>query len=145
MFARRVSILLSTLALGLMVLAAALIQLRDTSDQTPQAESVKADTAVATSATRANQTRRCNALDRQMDRCSDALDRLYEPPVPAHYPKKLRRLIAIKKRYELEQEATRACHCTPDAPVAGEALDACMRRPNCDDFARCVAESLEEF
>ena len=142
MFARRVSILLSTLALGLMVLAGALIHLGGDSDQPPKAVSVMATRAVVS---QTDQNRRCNALDRQMDHCSDALDRLYEPPVPSHYPPKLRRLIAIKKRYLLEQEATRACHCKPDAPVAGEALDACMRRPNCDDFARCVAESLDEF
>jgi len=141
MFARRVSILLSILALGLMVLALSLVQLGDDSDRPPEAVSVMATTAVQTNPDLA---RRCNALDRQMDRCSDALDRLYQPPVPAHYPEKLRRLIAIKKRYQLEQDATRACHCTPDAPVAGEALDACIRRPNCDDFARCVAESLDD-
>ncbi len=142
MFARRVSILLSTMALGLMVLAGALIHLGADSDQAPQAVSIMATTAVGNQTA---QSRRCNALDRQMDHCSDALDRLYEPPVPSHYPQKLRRLIAIKKRYQLEQDATRACHCTPDAPVAGEALDACMRRPNCDDFARCVAESLDDL
>lgn len=142
MFARRVSILLSTLALGLMILAYALVYLGSDTDQPPEAVSVVATTAIGSNPEVA---RRCNALDRQMDRCSDALDRLYRPPVPAHYPEKLRRLIVIKKRYQLEQDATRACHCTPDAPVAGEALDACIRRPNCDDFARCVAESLDDL
>lgn len=142
MFARRVSILLSTLALGLMVLAYSLVHLGSDTDKPPEAISVMEGTAVLPSAAVA---RRCNALDRQMDNCSEALVRMYQPPVPAHYPEKLRRLIAIKKRYELEQEASRACHCTPDAPVAGEALDACIRRPNCDDFARCVAESLDDL
>jgi hypothetical protein len=137
-----VSILLSTLALGLMVLAYCLVHLGDDTDRPPEAVSVVATTAVGANL---DVARRCNALDLQMDRCSEALERLYQPPVPAHYPEKLRRLIAIKKRYQLEQEATRACHCTPDAPVAGEALDACMRRPNCDDFARCVAESLDDL
>jgi len=142
MFARRVSILLSILALGLMILAYALIQLGGDANQPPAAVSVMAETAVQTNPALA---RRCSALDRQMDHCSEALVRLYQPPVPAHYPEKLRRLIAIKKRYQLSQEATRACHCTPDAPVAGEALDACISRPNCDDFARCVAESLDDL
>ncbi len=142
MLARRVSILLSALAVGLMVLAGFLVHLGADSHQPPEAIPVVATTAVGSTS---DVARRCNALDRQMDHCSDALDRLYRPPVPAHYPEKLRRLIAIKKRYQLEQEATRACHCTPDAPVAGEALDACIRRPNCDDFARCVAESLDDL
>jgi hypothetical protein len=142
MFARRVSIFLSALALGLMVLACSLVRLGGDSDQAPEAISVVATTAVSSNP---DVNRRCNALDRQMDHCSDALDRLYKPPVPTHYPEKLRQLIAIKKRYQLEQEAARACHCTPDAPVAGEALDACISRPNCDDFARCVAESLDDL
>ncbi len=141
MLARRVSILLSVLALGLMVLACSLVQLGDDGDA-PAAIPVVANTAVGTAPEVA---RRCSALDRQMDHCSEALDRLYQPPVPSHYPEKLRRLIAIKKRYQLERDATRACHCTPDAPVASEALDACIRRPNCDDFARCVAESLDDL
>jgi len=140
--ARNVSIFLSALALGLMVLACSLVQLGEEANDPPQAVSVVASKAVGSNP---EVTRRCNALDRQMDHCSEALERLYKPPVPAHYPQKLRQLIAIKKRYELEREATRACHCTPDAPVAGEALDACIRRPTCDDFARCVAESLDDL
>lgn len=142
MFARRVSILLSILALGLMALACSLGHLGGGGDRPPEAVSVMASTAVRVDDT---VTRRCNALDRQLDRCAAALDRLYQPPIPDHYPEQLRRLIAIKKRYQLEQDASRACKCTPDAPVAGEALDACMRRASCDDFARCVAESLDEL
>ncbi len=142
MFVRRVSMLLSALALALMILAGALLQLGDTSGP-PRAAVSKMVERV--SADPAGERRACTDLDLQMDHCAAAVSRLYEGVVGSGYPARLRRLIAIKKRYKLEQEAARACHCTPEAPVARDALSACMRRPSCDDFARCVAESLEEL
>ena len=141
MFARRLSVVLSISALGLMVLACSL-GYQGSSERPPEAVAVSTTNAVVTAD---KSPTRCQELDLHLDRCSRALQRVWRPPVPEHYPPRLQRLIAIKKRYQLEKEAARACEGSPDAPVAGAELDGCLSRPTCDDFARCVADSLEDF
>lgn len=140
MFARRLSVVLSVLALGLMVLACSL-GYHGRSERPPEAVPVATTNAVV-AAKKAPPL--CQALDLQLDHCAQALNRVWKPPVPAHYPPKLQRLIAIKKRYQLENEAARACQGSPDAPVAGAELNGCLTRPTCDEFARCVADSLDD-
>ena len=141
MFARRLSVVLSISALGLMALACSL-GYQGRSERPPAAEQVVTATAVVTAK---KIPTRCQELDLHLDQCSQALQRVWKPPVPAHYPPRLQRLISIKKRYQLEKDAARACEGTPDAPVAGAELHGCLSRPTCDDFARCVADSLDDF
>ena len=104
MFARSVSVTLSILAMGLMVLACSL-GYRDT-ETTRQPEGVQV-VAQAAQVPDTPALRQCDDTARRLTTCAVALQRLENPPVSGYYPEKIRRLMVIKKRYHLEKIATR--------------------------------------
>ena len=142
MTTRRLSLILSLLALGLMVLACSMSWQGSEPDDSHMALPLDDQGARAT-ATRAED--RCQDLDSQLVSCSESLDRAWRPITPPHYPDKVRRLIEIKRRYELADEASRACRDAFGTSVSGSALRACLAHPSCDHFATCVADSMDNF
>ena len=142
MFARRLSVLFSIMALGLMVLACSLGYRITGEERYPEAVNVTPSNAVSEPTVTAY---RCQELGQELDRCSDAFNSAWAPSSPAHYPEKIRRIVAIKKHYVLGKQATRACEDPAGNRLTGASLDACLAHATCDDFAACVAESLEDF
>ena len=137
MLARRLSLVLSILALGLMVLACSL-SYRSTGGEAPS-EAIQATPVGGARAAR------CEKLNKQLHVCASELKRVYTPLVPEHYPTKIRRLIAVKKGYQVENGITRGCQDDPVAPGSKTALDRCLTRTTCDDFARCVSDNADDF
>jgi hypothetical protein len=87
---------------------------------------------------------RCQRLSEQIASCSGAVTRAWQPQVSPLYTGTLRKLVEIKKRDALSEDAARICRGGPDDPAAPGSLEDCLDRPTCSDFARCVAESAEE-
>ena len=139
---RRVSIFLSVLAACLMALACGLGWRSTGSEAGPEAIRASGDTAQAVVE---DVSARCRDLDDQFLTCSDSLSKVWRPAAPAHYPQKVRQLLSIKRRYEMETEAVRACRGEPDARVSGAALRGCLQRATCDGFANCVADNFDPF
>ena len=141
MIARRVSLALSVLAAALMALACSLGYQAGGNDRAPEALPAAERAEAPVSAVPAE---RCQRLSDQITSCSTAVAKAWQPKVPAEYPDTLRQLVEIKKRDALREEATRICRGGPDDPAGRGSLEDCLERPTCSDFARCVAESVDD-
>ena len=140
MMIRYLSLFRSFLALGLLALACSIgWQGRG---QEPEAVPYVPHMAQAETG---SGTARCHELDDQLITCSDYLDRAWRPITPPHYHDKVKRLVEIRRRYELADEAGRACRDAQGAPVSGAALRQCLAHTTCDKFATCVADNLDSF
>lgn len=147
MLARRLSLFLSVLAMCLLALACSLGWQGGERTGPPEAVQSQRETAqvVVPATAEPSPAERCQRLDDQLTECSDSIARVWRPATPPHYPEKVRRLLEIKKRYELVDEAGRACRGAPGAHASGAALEACLARTGCDAFATCVADNLDTF
>lgn len=142
MIVRNLSLFLSLLAMGLLALACSMGWHNRGHDDQPEAVPyMQHDDLTAAGSGAA----RCQELDEQLLTCSDSLDRAWRPITPPHYPEKVRRLLEIRKRYELADDASRACREAQGAPISGAALRACLSHASCDKFATCVADNLDSF
>jgi len=142
MIAQRLSILLSVLAMCLMALACSLGW---RSEQQAAPPAAVADTGHTGRSLAEEVAQRCRQLDDRFLTCADEVRRAWKPATPAHYPKKVRRLLQIKHRYELETRALRACRGDPEAPAEAAGVQACAGRSACHEFANCVADSFDPF
>ncbi len=145
MFARRLSILLSITAMCFLALACSLgwsSAFGLGSPGAPEAYQTAGSPAPVADRSTAD---RCRHLDDQFLSCSKELDQVWRPAAPSRYPPKVQRLMSIKRRYEMEIEALRACRGEPDAPAAQTELADCAKRPTCDAFANCVADNIDPF
>lgn len=140
MVTRSLSLFLSLLAMCLLALACSL-GWRAVGGGPTAALATPSETAVEQPVAQG----RCNELDDQLTTCSEALARVWRPVTPPHYPAKIRALLEIRKRFELTDEAGRACRGAPGAQVSGAALESCLAHTACDRFATCVADNLDAF